>query len=79
MLDSRTIWVDGRHRVFLPVLDMANNKDHPTRAHRTVRDPQTGYSNTPAIWAVKKVGNNNTVYSRCARVALARARVRVRA
>ena len=54
VLDSRTIWVDGRYRVFLPVLDMANNKDHPERAHRTVRNPNTGASNTPAIWDVAK-------------------------
>jgi hypothetical protein len=54
VLDSRTIWVNGRHRVFLPVLDMANNKDHPSKAHRTIRNAETGDSNTPSIWAVSK-------------------------
>jgi hypothetical protein len=25
--DSRTIWIDGRHRCLMPVLDFVNNKD----------------------------------------------------
>ena len=52
VLDSRTIWVNGRHRCFLPVLDMANGKDHPTRKHHTSRDPGTGSTMTRAIWSV---------------------------
>ena len=52
VLDSRTIWVNGRHRCFLPVLDMANGKDHPTRKHHTSRDPETGSTMTRAIWSV---------------------------
>jgi len=53
VLDSRTIWVDGRYRCFLPMLDMVNCKDHPTRKHSTTRNLETDSTNTRAIWAVK--------------------------
>ena len=43
---------NGRHRCFLPVLDMANGKDHPTRKHHTSRDSETGSTMTRAIWSV---------------------------
>eukprot|EP01065_Artemidia_motanka_P009262 TRINITY_DN14729_c0_g1_i1.p1 TRINITY_DN14729_c0_g1~~TRINITY_DN14729_c0_g1_i1.p1 ORF type:complete len:461 (+),score=162.86 TRINITY_DN14729_c0_g1_i1:67-1449(+) len=49
--DSRTIWIDGRHRVFLPMLDMVNCRDHPTKKHLTRRG-QGGSTNTFAIWDV---------------------------
>ena len=54
VLDSRTIWIDGRYRCFTPILDMANGKNHPTRKHHTSRDPKTGSTMTRAIWSVEE-------------------------
>ena len=53
VLDSRTIWIDGRHRCFVPMLDMVNCRDHPTRKHHTARNRGTGRTNTRAIWAAR--------------------------
>merc|ERR1740130_450793 len=53
ILDSRTIWIDGRYRCFLPMLDMVNCKDHPTRKHTTTRNLDTDSTNTKAIWTTK--------------------------
>eukprot|EP00941_MAST-03F_sp_MAST-3F-sp1_P002955 g2955.t1 len=57
LLDSRTIWINGRHRCFLPMLDMVNNKDHESRVHHTQkREVRGGAAETvtKSIWAVKK-------------------------
>ena len=53
VLDSRTIWIDGRHRCFVPMLDMVNCRDHPTRKHFTSRNRATGRTNTKAIWSAR--------------------------
>eukprot|EP00658_Telonema_sp_P-2_P038975 TRINITY_DN2787_c0_g2_i6.p1 TRINITY_DN2787_c0_g2~~TRINITY_DN2787_c0_g2_i6.p1 ORF type:complete len:280 (-),score=57.16 TRINITY_DN2787_c0_g2_i6:771-1610(-) len=38
VLDSRTIWINGRKRCFLPMLDMVNNQNHISRVHHTSLD-----------------------------------------
>lgn len=53
ILDSRTIWIDGRYRCFLPMLDMVNCKDHPTRKHTTTRNLDSDSTVTKSIWSVK--------------------------
>jgi len=53
VLDSRTIWINGRKRCFLPMLDMVNNQDHHTRVHRTGFDERKSVTHTRAIWALK--------------------------
>jgi len=50
VLDSRTIWIDGRYQCFLPMLDMVNCMDHPSKRHHTTRDASADATVTRAIW-----------------------------
>eukprot|EP00667_Euglena_gracilis_P008785 EG_transcript_8903 len=52
--DSRTIWLQGRDRQFVPMLDMVNCKHHrdKNKVHRTTYGPK-GSADTPALWNFK--------------------------
>ena len=52
VLDSRTIWINGRKRCFLPMLDMVNDQDHPSQVHHTSLDTARSVTQTKAIWGV---------------------------
>jgi len=54
VLDSRTIWIEGRKRSFLPMLDMVNNQNHPSKVHRTSFDARRENTVTHAIWGTSK-------------------------
>jgi len=54
VLDSRTIWIEGRKRSFLPMLDMVNNQNHPSKVHRTSFDGRRENTVTHAIWSCTK-------------------------
>jgi len=68
--DSRTIWLEGKERQFVPMLDMINCKHHedPSKIHLTRYGPKKS-ADTVALWNFKRgeqiwenYGQNNLMY-----------------